>query len=231
MARMVSDYLKPLIPGLCASTGPLIHLGYGVEFGSPLAAAEGLAYACVSYQPATACFIPSSTTSSWASSSPNTTTTTDSTTTTTTAQMRSPTVSILNMIRNDKRLDGMFDAGFQAKLNVVMSSRVSLLKSYLGMWTSQVHSVSEALLDLSQTSSLLLFTATNRFGDEEQLDKNLANVLLAIHAARFLVKVLPSEDEKQQLLMAIWMSLVATYVVQGRPKLAVRTSSTTLPVM
>src|SRR5690606_11794330 len=50
---------------------------------------------------------------------------------------RSPTVSILNMIRNDKRLDGMFDAGFQAKLNVVMSSRVSLLKSYLGMWVSQ----------------------------------------------------------------------------------------------
>ena len=130
MARMVSDYLTPLIPGLCASTGPLIHLGYGVEFGSPLAAAEGLAYACISYQPATACFIPSSITSSWTSPS-------SYTDPSTAAQTRSPTVSILNMVRNDKRLDGMFDAGFQAKLNVVMSSRVSLLKSYLGMWTSQ----------------------------------------------------------------------------------------------
>ena len=67
-----------------------------------------------------------------------------------------------------------------------------------------VHSVSEALLDLSQTSSLLMFTATNRFGDEQQLDKNLANILLATHAARFLVKVLPSELEKEQLMKAIW---------------------------
>ncbi|KAG0279754.1 hypothetical protein BGZ96_001820 [Linnemannia gamsii] len=124
------------------------------------------------------------------------------------------------MIRNDKRLDGMFDAGFQGRLNVVMSSRVSLLKSYLGMWTSQVHSVEEALKDLSQTSSLLLFTATNRFGDKQQLDKHLANVLLATHAARFLIHVLPGEEEKEQLLKAIWMSLVATFVVQGRPKLS-----------
>ncbi|KAF9936850.1 hypothetical protein BGZ65_001991 [Modicella reniformis] len=168
MAKMVSDYLTPLVPGLCASTGPLIHLGYGVEFGSRLATAEGLAYACISYQPATTCFI--STTSSWepvsASSSPGSSASS--------VQKRSPTVTILNMIRNDKRLDGMFDAGFQAKLNVVMSSRVSLLKSYLGMWSGQ---------------------------------------------ARFLVKVLPSEKEKEQLLKAIWMSLVATYVVLGRPKI------------
>ncbi|KAF9398183.1 hypothetical protein BGX21_008082 [Mortierella sp. AD011] len=220
MAKMVSDYLTPLIPGLCASTGALIHLGYGVEFGSRLLIAEGLAYACISYQPATACYIPtaaSGATSSWSETS--------STKLNAPQQKRSPTVSILNMIRNDKRLDGMFDAGFQAKLNVVMSSRVSLLKSYLGMWTSQVHSVSDALLDLSQTSGLLLFTATNRFGDEQQLDKNLANILLATHAARFLVKILPSEFEKEQLLKAIWMSLVATFVVQGRPRLIARTSS------
>ncbi|KAF8944064.1 hypothetical protein BGZ47_004695 [Haplosporangium gracile] len=128
------------------------------------------------------------------------------------------------MVRNDKRLDGMFDAGFQGRLNVVMSSRVSLLKSYLGMWTSQVHSVEEALKDLSQTSSLLLFTATNRFGDQQQLDKHLANVLLATHAARFLIHVLPGEVEKEQLLKAIWMSLVATFVVQGRPKLSLSQS-------
>ncbi|KAG9320893.1 hypothetical protein KVV02_005829 [Mortierella alpina] len=217
MSKMVSDYLTPLIPGLCASTGPLIHLGYGIEFGSLLATAEGLAYACVSYQPATTCFVTASKSSaSWKggpSHSPS-------------ESRRSPTVSILNMIRNDKRLDGMFDAGFQGKLNVVMSSRVSLLKSYLGMWASQVHSVSEALLDLSQTSSLLMFTATNRFGDEQQLDKNLANILLATHAARFLVKILPSEVEKEQLMKAIWMSLVATYVVQGRPKVTARAVST-----
>lgn len=81
-------------------------------------------------------------------------------------------------------------------------------------------------MDLSQTISLLLFTAKGRHGDEQQLDKYLANVLLATHAARFLVKVLPSEHEKGQLLKAIWMSLVATYVVQGRPKM-----SASLPVM
>ncbi|KAG0260075.1 hypothetical protein BG011_002146 [Mortierella polycephala] len=217
MAHIVSEYMTPLIPGLCGATGPLIHLGYGIEFGSRLATAEGLAYACVSYQPATTCFISSTEgVSSWQGqqgSSSN-------------GLKRSPTVSILNMIRNDKRLDGMFDAGFQAKLNVVMSSRVSLLKSYLGMWVNQIHSVSEALLDLSQTSSLLLFTATNRFGDEQQLDKKLANIMLATHAARFLVKVLPSEQEQEQLLMAIWMSLVATYVVQGRPRLMSRAAST-----
>ncbi|KAF9563777.1 hypothetical protein EC968_004720 [Mortierella alpina] len=217
MTKMVSDYLTPLIPGLCASTGPLIHLGYGIEFGSLLATAEGLAYACVSYQPATTCFVTASKDSTAWNGEPSNPP----------SQPRcSPTVSILNMIRNDKRLDGMFDAGFQGKLNVVMSSRVSLLKSYLGMWASQVHSVSEALLDLSQTSSLLMFTATNRFGDEQQLDKNLANILLATHAARFLVKVLPSEVEREQLMKAIWMSLVATYVVQGRPKVTARAVST-----
>ncbi|KAI8358726.1 hypothetical protein B0O80DRAFT_441325 [Mortierella sp. GBAus27b] len=215
MSRMVSEYLTPLIPGLCASTGALIHLGYGVEFGSRLATAEGLAYACISYQPATTCFIPTSSGATF--SKPNSSS----------IAKRSPTIGILNMIRNDKRLDGIFDACFQAKLNVVMTSRVSLLKSYLGMWTNQVHSVSEALLDLSQTASLLLFTATGRYGDEQQLDKNLANVLLATHAARFLIKVLPSEQEKEQLLKAIWMSLVATYVVQGRPKAA----APSLPVM
>ncbi|KAG0200646.1 hypothetical protein BGX33_010879 [Mortierella sp. NVP41] len=221
MARLVSEYLTPLIPGLCASTGALIHLGYGVEFGSRLATAEGLAYACISYQPATTCFIPSTAPSSWTQKTATTTTEA----TTTSAQRRSPTVAILNMIRNDKRLDGMFDAGFQGRLNVVMSSRVSLLKSYLGMWTGQVHSVEEALKDLSQTSSLLLFTATNRFGDQQQMDKHLANVLLATHAARFLINVLPSEVEKEQLLKAIWMSLVATFVVQGRPKLSLSSSS------
>lgn len=82
----------------------------------------------------------------------------------------------------------------------------------------------EALKDLSQTSSLLLFTATNRFGDQQQLDKHLANVLLATHAARFLIHVLPGELEKEQLLKAIWMSLVATFVVQGRPKLSLSQS-------
>lgn len=81
-------------------------------------------------------------------------------------------------------------------------------------------------MDLSQTTSLLLFTATGRHGDEQQLDKYLANVLLASHAARFLVKVLP-EQEQVQLLKAIWMSLVATYVVQGRPKI----SASSLPMM
>ncbi|KAG0204639.1 hypothetical protein BGX28_003476 [Mortierella sp. GBA30] len=225
MGGVVSDYLTPLIPGLCASTGPLIHLGYGVEFGSRLATAEGLAYACISYQPATTCFTTTSMSNPlWTGGGSSVADETSSKSCR--SQMRSPTVSILNMIRNDKRLDGMFDAGFQGKLNVVMSSRVSLLKSYLGMWTSQVHSVSEALLDLSQTSSLLLFTATNRFGDEQQLDKNLVNILLATHAARFLVKILPSGLEKEQLLKAIWMSLVATYVVQGRPKVTARRDST-----
>ncbi|KAF9360973.1 hypothetical protein BGX34_007387 [Mortierella sp. NVP85] len=214
MAKMVSEYLTPLIPGLCASTGALIHLGYGVEFGSRLATVEGLAYACISYQPATTCFIPTSSGSIFSKSSAGS------------KGNKSPSMTILNMIRNDKRLDGMFDACFQAKLNVVMTSRESLLKSYLNMWTNQVHSVSEALLDLSQTTSLLLFTAKGRHGDEQQLDKYLANVLLATHAARFLVKVLPSEQEKGQLLKAIWMSLVATYVVQGRPKI-----SASLPVM
>ncbi|KAF9431545.1 hypothetical protein BGZ76_000164 [Entomortierella beljakovae] len=222
MAKMVSDYLTPLIPGLCASTGALIHLGYGVEFGSRLLTAEGLAYACISYQSATTCYIPSSTSTE---STPSSWTNEPTENTPAVPLKRSPSVSILNMIRNDKRLDGMFDAGFQAKLNVVMSSRVSLLKSYLGMWTSQVRSVSQALLDLSQTSGLLLFTATNRFGDQQQLDKKLANILLATHAARFLVKVLPSESEKEQLLKAIWMALVATFVVQGRPRLLPRTSS------
>ncbi|KAF9924533.1 hypothetical protein FBU30_005527 [Linnemannia zychae] len=216
MAQLVAEYLTPLIPGLCASTGALIHLGYGVEFGSRLAIAEGLAYACISYQPATACFIPSNVPSSWQQ---HTKSTTANSAATTAATTRSPTVTILNMVRNDKRLDGMFDAGFQGRLNVVMSSRVSLLKSYLGMWTSQVQSVEEALRDLSQTSTLLLFTATNRFGDQQQLDKHLANILLATHAARFLIHVLPGEAEKEQLLKAIWMSLVATFVVQGRPKL------------
>ncbi|KAF9962818.1 hypothetical protein BGZ70_007875 [Mortierella alpina] len=221
MSKMASDYLSPLIPGLCASTGPLIHLGYGIEFGSRLVTAEGLAYACVSYQPATTCFVTASQNSvPWNGGPSNSLG----------QPRRSPTVSILNMIRNDKRLDGMFDAGFQGRLNVVMSSRVSLLKSYLGMWASQVHSVSDALLDLAQTSSLLMFTATNRFGDEQQLDKNLANILLATHAARFLVKILPSEVEKEQLMKAIWMSLVATYVVQGRPKVTARAVSTH-PVM
>lgn len=71
-----------------------------------------------------------------------------------------------------------------------------------------------------------MFTATNRFGDEQQLDKYLANILLTTHAARFLVKVLPSVFEKEQLLKAVWMSLVATYVVQGRPRLVSRTFST-----
>ncbi|KAF9287087.1 hypothetical protein BGZ88_008757 [Linnemannia elongata] len=224
MAKLVAEYLTPLIPGLCASTGALIHLGYGVEFGSRLVMAEGLAYACISYQPGTTCFIPSNVPSSWQH---NTNTTEISGATGATAggvNKRSPTVSILNMVRNDKRLDGMFDARFQGRLNVVMSSRVSLLKSYLGMWTSQVHSVEEALKDLSQTSSLLLFTATNRFGDQQQLDKHLANVLLATHAARFLIHVLSGELEKEQLLKAIWMSLVATFVVQGRPKLSLSQS-------
>ncbi|KAF9405356.1 hypothetical protein BGZ94_003626 [Podila epigama] len=222
---IVAEYLAPLIPGLCAATGPLIHLGYGIEFGSRLAVAEGLAYACISFQSATTCFIPTTSSPSWTShcatgdnskKMPN---------------VQTPSVSILNMIRNDKRLDGMFDAGFQGKLNVVMSSRVSLLKSYLGMWAAQVGSVSDALLDLSQTTSLLLFTGTNRFGDGQQLDKNLANVLLATHAARFLVKILPTQNQKEQLLKVVWMSLVATYVVQGRPKVAASRTVATLPMM
>ncbi|KAG0265334.1 hypothetical protein BGZ95_003359 [Linnemannia exigua] len=228
MAQLVAEYLTPLIPGLCASTGALIHLGYGVEFGSRLAMAEGLAYACISYQPATTCFIPSNAPSSWDQEQHQKTGTTASTAG---VPKKSPTVSILNMIRNDKRLDGMFDAGFQGCLNVVMSSRVSLLKSYLGMWTSQVHSVDEALKDLSQTSSLLLFTATNRFGDQQQLDKHLANVLLATHAARFLIHVLPNASEREQLLKAIWMSLVATFVVQGRPKVTLSQQQHQQPVM
>lgn len=91
--------------------------------------------------------------------------------------------------------------------------------------------MSDALLDLSQTTSLLLFTGTNRFGDEQQLDKNLANVLLATHSARFLVEVLPTEEQKEQLLKAIWMSLVATYVVQGRPKMAASPMVATMPAM
>lgn len=137
MANLVAEYLTPLIPGLCASTGALIHLGYGVEFESRLVIAEGLAYACISYQPATTCFIPSNIPSSWKHHQHKSATTTSGATGTTSVTKRSPTVSILNMIRNDKRLDGIFDAGFQGRLNVVMSSRVSLLKSYLGMWTSQ----------------------------------------------------------------------------------------------
>lgn len=77
----------------------------------------------------------------------------------------------------------------------------------------------------------MLFTGTNRFGDEQQLDKNLANVLLATHSARFLVEVLPTEEQKEQLLKAIWMSLVATYVVQGRPKMAASPTVATMPAM
>ncbi|KAF9125242.1 hypothetical protein BGW39_007547 [Mortierella sp. 14UC] len=186
MAQLVADYLTPLIPGLCASTGALIHLGYGVEFGSRLAMAEGLAYACISYQPATTCFVPSNAPSSWDQSQQQQQKSTAASTTTGGVTKKSPTVSILNMVRNDKRLDGMFDAGFQGRLNVVMSSRVSLLKSYLGMWTSQ---------------------------------------------ARFLIHVLPGTAEKEQLLKAIWMSLVATFVVQGRPKVALSLQQHQQPVM
>lgn len=46
------EYIPMLIPSLIQSaTHPFIHLGYGIEFESPLVVAEGLAFACISYRP------------------------------------------------------------------------------------------------------------------------------------------------------------------------------------
>lgn len=110
LSTTFQTHFPRLLPGCIGSSlHPLIHLGLGLDLAHTHLVSEGLAYACIAYSPIGE-LIDTQNGANAADVDPR---------------------EILEMVRVDKRFDGVFDGAFGAKLKVLAKSRGALLKVYM----------------------------------------------------------------------------------------------------
>ncbi|KAH8194697.1 hypothetical protein TruAng_011131 [Truncatella angustata] len=168
---VVDTYLfagsKPLINGFSGGLGhPFIHLAYAYEFNSSVVATEALSMGCTEYDDIHR-FIDRYP---------------DDNSTYQTASLE----KVLNMVRDDRRFDDMFDQPGFANVFTTLEQRETIVLEHWNGWI--VTDPYEQLDDCMFTASRLAIETSNSKGE---FDFYLAHVLTVGHALRILLPLMP----------------------------------------
>lgn len=136
---------------------------------------------------------------------------------------------LFDLIRSDQRFDGKIEGNntFQSSVKLLLKSKSDLIKTYMTAWSSAT-----TCLDLNQRLDALIHTATllssSSSSRNHDLDWFLAGGQL-IDSALAIKKLIRTGEEENDadLVHLLFLSMLCTFVVQGRP--AIISTNTTLP--
>ncbi|KAJ9059360.1 hypothetical protein DSO57_1003185 [Entomophthora muscae] len=198
----LKKYLPQLIPGLAgAALHPLIHLGYSVEFNLPLAAAEGLAYACSSY------YAPGEAIDE-------------------VVAKESAKDSCLQLItqfpfeKSKYENEGKKGSALLTKMGGFIKKHGVDLVNLCSDWACTVDNVSEKTQDLT-LGTVKIFDGSYRQGT---MDFFLVHALTGNHSVCALMEILDAKDQVR-LLNLNFMALTILYAVQGVPSIHIDSSN------
>ncbi|KNC97361.1 uncharacterized protein SPPG_07288 [Spizellomyces punctatus DAOM BR117] len=198
-----------LIPSVLSGLlHPLIHIGFGVEFSSPLVTAEGLAEACT-HQPKMKPVLDASRKHS---------------------ELNQPAshskyntkriVEFFDTLRKDPRLDGLVTVENDDKTAATIQKCAEVIAEYANLWTIEETpaGIQDALHTLFHTTTDLYASTGLRPGHpaSPRLDFFLLHLLTATLATRHLLPHL-SIDASRDLLHAHFTICLTFYIARGRP--------------
>ncbi|KAJ5820263.1 hypothetical protein N7474_005854 [Penicillium riverlandense] len=199
--KVVSEYLftgkEPMFNALIADLGhPLIHLAYAFEMSSREVAMEALGLTAVCYSDIHKCLddpVLSQIEASYHTTS---------------------LYEILNRIRADKQLDGLFATPGDHNLETLFHTREAVLLNHLNAW--KIDNPVEQFRESQELAAALLVATHVDSG--EKYDFFLVHILTTSHAVRVLLPLIPVQF--QIPLVRQWLLLtLAVYIAQLRPEI------------
>ncbi|KAI9797383.1 MAG: hypothetical protein M1825_006012 [Sarcosagium campestre] len=187
---------QPLINSVVSGLGhPLIHIGYAFEMNNCTIAIEALALTTCFYD-----FFHQYL---------------DDTSYTRPAQHPTESiVSILERVRTDQRLDGLFDHSGPGNIALLFQRKEDIVLEHWNSWTIVNP---KAQFEESQRAAVLLLLATVP-PDSEGYDFFLVHLLTTSHAIRVLLPLIP-EEFHVSLVRQWWLFTLAVYIAQLRPEI------------
>ncbi|KAK5133629.1 hypothetical protein LTR08_007577 [Meristemomyces frigidus] len=141
-----------------------------------------------------------------------------------------PVLDLLERIRIDTRFDGLLHTPGVGDTTTILKSETArnAALEHLDSYAATSNSASKALLELALTATLLLCAVDPPNGKHE-FDMYLTHQLTFVWSIRVLIAALPS-TATHNLLRAVWLMMVLTYITQLRPPIVhKRVSQTALP--
>jgi len=205
---------------------PFIHLGYGLEFSSPMVVAEGLAITAM-HKPAVKCILdsPTGAISSAVDAAMNVlasmTSTLGITAIPPTTDQKNPSaLSIINTIYEDRSLDSSVKWEDPMKFPAVLSRAPEKIKEYTKMWVIDSGSKDNINARMKEliSISMVLYSGTTRPGNDIKLDFFLMHSLTSALFLPIFVSQL-TLAQAARILQAHFAVTLALYVSRGRPRL------------
>lgn len=208
-------YTSVLQQSIGSQLQPLVHLAFGIEHGLSLVVTQALAYLACTFLDAS-----------------DLTCTADPLASTTGNQ----DVHVLfDMVAADQRFDGRFDGGntLYSAVKVLLKSKSELLRTYMTEWTAIAKndvSQQHGLFLLAELAAKLIRQSSSKSAGQIELDEFLGGgqLLASALAIHTIIAHCPRhiELDVNSLVNLQFLSMLCTYVVQGRPKSCFAASST-----
>ncbi|KAJ6024966.1 hypothetical protein N7540_005763 [Penicillium herquei] len=198
--EVINEYLfsgeNPVFNSVIADLGhPLIHLAYAYEMSSREVAMEALGLASVCYNSHHKYFddpVYSQTESSYITTS---------------------IFEVLENVRSDKQLDGLFATPGHDNINQLFHSHEAVLLNHWNAW--KIENPIEQFRE-SQELATALLVATHKNHDDKY-DFFFVHAVTTSHAVRVLLPMIPPKFQIP-LIRQWWLMVLAVYIAQLRPE-------------
>lgn len=193
-------YFYSIPKSLGSQLQPLVHLAFGIEHDLPQIITQALAYYASSYLDV----------GTMLEDCHHHTYTKDNKSTVNTI--------LFDYICSDQRFDGKIEGNntFHSAVKLFIKSKPELIKTYMNTWTTNSSSSLQQQLDALLHSAITLTHISSRQQENAiYLDWFLAGGQLIDSV--FAVKKLARSENDQDLVDLLFLSMLCTFVVQGRP--------------
>ncbi|KAI7889807.1 uncharacterized protein EV154DRAFT_270223 [Mucor mucedo] len=210
LEETLNRYFYSIPKSLGSQLQPLVQLAFGIEHDLPLIITQALAYYATSYLDV----------GSILDYCQHQTNTSKSTCTANTI--------LFDYISSDQRFDGKMEGNntFHSAVKLLIKSKSDLIKTYMHTWsTSSPGDMTEQLESLLETATRLTQHAS-RQPQENVIDLDWFMAGGQMMDAVFAVKRLIRSENDQDLVDLLFLSMLCTFVVQGRPALVVHKQTT-----
>jgi hypothetical protein len=207
--QLLQKYFYSISTSIGSQLQPLVQLAFGIEHNLPFIITQALAYYATSY-------LDISQILEYCKYTPSTTTST--------AAVDNKIVDklLFDLIRSDQRFDGKIEGNntFQSSVKLLLKSKSDLIKTYMTAWSNATvgFTLNQRVDALTHTATTLTHISSSR----QQMDRFLAGGQFI--DAGFAIKKLVRSDSDANLVNLLFLSMLCTFVVQGRPPL-LRSSS------
>lgn len=207
LEETLNRYFYSIPKSIGSQLQPLVQLSFGIENDLPQIITQALAYYATSYLDVGSILAYCN----------HTTTQKDN---------KSIVNTILfDYICSDQRFDGKIEGNntFHSAVKLLIKSKPDLIKTYMNTWSTLSNSIPQQLNSLLHTAITLNHISSRQQENSIDLDWFLAGG--QIIDSVFAIKKLIRSDNDQDLVDLLFLSMLCTFVVQGRPPLVYKNTT------